>query len=150
MRKAAALILWSIGGWLSSTALADGFGILASMDETNWTRPGATGSFIAEGESVSGSAPTQSPWGMELSDIQTRPRFDIAFDNTSALRRISRIRNLSILTLAKKGQSRVFLGVDDDGLVGLHITIFPGHRDDRVLELIRMPYLEEERIPTLR
>ena len=61
----------------------------------------------------------------------------------SALARVSRLRSLSLLTLAKIGQTRLFLGVNEEGLVGLHFIAFLRDGDERYLELVRMPYLKE-------
>ena len=54
--------------------------------------------------------------------------------------RASRLRSLSLLTLAEFRKSRVFLGVDDRGVLGLHINA-ARKSDDRHLEVARMPWL---------
>jgi hypothetical protein len=59
------------------------------------------------------------------------------------LARVSKLRNLSLLTLAEIGQTRLFLGVNDEGLVGLHFNALPRDSDGRYLEVVRMPYLKE-------
>jgi hypothetical protein len=41
------------------------------------------------------------------------------------------------------GQTRLFLGVNDDGLVGLHFNLFSRAGDERYLEVARMPYLAQ-------
>jgi hypothetical protein len=48
------------------------------------------------------------------------------------------------LTLAEIGQTRLFLGVDDDGFVGLHFCTLPRYGDERYLEVVRMPYLKKD------
>ncbi len=77
------------------------------------------------------------------SDDRERPIADINFRDGSALARISKLRNLSLLTLAEVGQTRLFLGVNDDGLVGLHFNLFSRADDTRYLEAVRMPYLKK-------
>ncbi len=57
--------------------------------------------------------------------------------------RVSKLRNLSLLTLAEVGQTRLFLGVNDDGLVGLHFNRFSRADDTRYLEAARMTYLKK-------
>ena len=47
----------------------------------------------------------------------------LEFYDNSALGRLKRLRDVSFLTLAESGQTRVFFGVDRDGLVGLHFRI---------------------------
>lgn len=71
------------------------------------------------------------------------PLFDFDFEDTNALKQISKLRTLSFLTLADKGKLRFFLGVNADGLAGLHLTLFPRQDDGRTLELLRMPYLSD-------
>ena len=80
---------------------------------------------------------------MAYSDDWPRPIADLDFQDDSALARVSKLRNLSLLTLAEIGQTRLFLGVNDDGLVGLHFNAFPRDSGERYLEVVRMPYLKE-------
>ena len=71
------------------------------------------------------------------------PIIDLELKEVPALKRISRLRNLSLLTLANKGQVRFFLGVNADGLVGLHITLLSRRDEGRLFELLRMPHLRQ-------
>lgn len=68
---------------------------------------------------------------------------DFDFEDRSVLTRASKLRNLSLLTLARIRHTRVYLGVNDDGLVGLHFNASPHDSDERYLELARMPYLKQ-------
>lgn len=77
------------------------------------------------------------------SDDWFQPLYDVDFHDTSTLARASKLRGLSFLTLADFGQSRVYLGVNDDGLVGLHFRVFSRHGDESYLEMARMPYLKD-------
>ena len=74
--------------------------------------------------------PDSAAWG------EPRPVF--RFRDDSTLERISRLRNLSFVTLAKTRRTRLFLGVNEDGLVGLHFNTLSRYGDDRVLELSRL------------
>jgi hypothetical protein len=78
-----------------------------------------------------------------LLGASTIPIIDFELDKDPALKRIGRLRNLSLLTFADKGQFRLFLGVNADGLAGLHITLLSRQDEGRILELLRMPYLTE-------
>lgn len=69
------------------------------------------------------------------------PIADLHFQDASTMARVSRMRKLSLLTLAQSGQTRLFLGVNEDGVVGVHFSAFPVRGDDDYLELGRMPYL---------
>ena len=76
-------------------------------------------------------------------DYWTDPIADLEFQDSSMYGRVSQLHNLSLLTLAEFGQKRLFLGVNADGLVGIHFNAF-SHKDDRrYLEVVRMPYLKE-------
>ncbi len=69
---------------------------------------------------------------------------NIDFQDGSTLARMSKLRSLSLLTLAETRQTRLFLGVNEDGLVGLHFSAFARHSDERYLEMARMPYLKDQ------
>ena len=70
-----------------------------------------------------------------------RPIADFDIQDADALSRVSKLRGLSLLTLAEFGQTRLFLGVSEEGLVGLHFNAFPRYDGEGDLEVIRMPYL---------
>jgi len=82
---------------------------------------------------------------MAYSDDWPQAIADFDFQDDSALARVSKLRNLSLLTLVEIGQTRLFLGVNDDGLVGLHFNAFPRDGDAHYLEVVRMPYLKENK-----
>jgi hypothetical protein len=71
------------------------------------------------------------------------PIADFDFREASALARVSKLRSLSLLTLAEFGQTRMFFGINDSGLLGLHFSGLPRHADGRYVELVRMPYLRQ-------
>jgi hypothetical protein len=73
-----------------------------------------------------------------------QPIADVDFQDNSTLARVSKLRNLSFLTLAESRKTRLFLGVNDDGLVGLHFIVVPKYGDERYLSLVRMPYLKKD------
>ena len=77
------------------------------------------------------------------SDDWLRPIADFDFQDAGALSRVSKLRGVSLLTLAEFGQTRLFLGVNEEGLVGLHIDVFPHYGGKRYLEVVRMPYLKK-------
>lgn len=76
-------------------------------------------------------------------DKLSRPSVDLHFQNDSALAQISTIHSLSLLTLAETRLSRLFLGVNAEGLVGLHFGASSRRGDEQYLELVRMPYLKK-------
>jgi len=74
----------------------------------------------------------------------TGPIAKFDFQDNSTIGRFSKLRNLSVLTFAEFGTARLFLGVNDDGLVGLHFNAIVREGDERYLEFIRMPYLKQQ------
>ena len=66
---------------------------------------------------------------------------DLDFEQASPIARLSKLRNLSILTLAETRKTRLFIGVNDDGVAGLHFSAVPRISEGRFLEFARMPYL---------
>lgn len=71
------------------------------------------------------------------------PIAELEFQDSSMYGRVSQLHNLSLLTLAEFGQKRLFLGVNADGLIGIHLNAFSRNDDGRYLEVVRMPYLKE-------
>ena len=74
----------------------------------------------------------------------SQPTVNVTFQDSGALARISKLRSFSFLTFAEIGRTRLFLGVDDNGIVGLHMRAFHRVGDERYLEVVRMPYLEDD------
>lgn len=74
----------------------------------------------------------------------SRPVAEFDFQDANALARISKLDSLSLLTLAEIGPTRLFLGVNDEGFVGLHFDVFSHDVGERYLEVVRMPYLKEK------
>ena len=72
-----------------------------------------------------------------------QPITDFNFQDADALSRLSEIRGLSLFTFAEIRQTRLFLGVNEKGLVGLHFDLSPNYGGERYLEVFRMPYLKE-------
>lgn len=70
---------------------------------------------------------------------------DIEFQDGGILARISQLHSLSLLTLAEFGHRRLFLGVNDDGLLGIHFNAMSGKGDQQYFEMIRMPYLNHKK-----
>ncbi|MBT8068055.1 MAG: hypothetical protein KJO09_12510 [Gammaproteobacteria bacterium] len=75
------------------------------------------------------------------SDQATAVIADLKFRDPGAFARVSKVRELSLLTLAEAGESRLFFGVNYEGLFGFHLGARPRLGDERYVELARMPYL---------
>lgn len=63
---------------------------------------------------------------------------ELEFRDATAFDRLKRFRNLSLVTIAKGRRARLYLGVNEDGLAGLHLTLRRPGDDDRYLELSRL------------
>lgn len=74
----------------------------------------------------------------------SRPGVNVAFQDSDTLTRVSKLRNLSLLTFAEFGRARLFLGVDNNGIVGVHFRAFHRVGDERYFEVVRMPYLNKD------
>ncbi len=72
-----------------------------------------------------------------------QPIKGLDFRDPGAFARVSKLRELSFLTLAELGKSRLFFGVNDDGLFGIHFCALPRPGGERSFELARMPYLKD-------
>ncbi len=70
------------------------------------------------------------------------PIASLDFRDPGAFARVSKVRELSLLTLAEVGATRLFFGVNNDGLFGIHLGALPPLGDERCVELVRMPYLK--------
>jgi len=71
-----------------------------------------------------------------------QPMADLEFEDASGLARMVKLRSLSFLTLSNSGKSRLFIGVNEDGFVGLHFRAVTDKSDTAHRELARMPWLD--------
>ncbi len=143
MNEARSVMLLTIGMLLSAAGHADD---TKRSNVHSESLPGETRSIealLAESAYASRWQLYQPLDAIAYSDDWKQPIADINFRDGSALARVSKLRNLSLLTLAEVGQTRLFLGVNDDGLVGLHFNLFSRADDTRYLEAVRMPYLKK-------
>ena len=143
MIKASWVALLTIGMLWSTAGFADD---LQSPITDGEPRPVVTLSvetMLAESEYLSRWQPFHPVEATAYSDDRLRPIADVDFRDAGALSHLSKLRSLSLLTLAEFGQARLFLGVNEEGLVGLHFDAFPHYGGERYLEVVRMPYLKK-------
>ena len=141
MLKASWMALLIIGMLLSAAGFADD---AKSSNADGGPLPLVTLSvetLLTESEYASRWQPSHPVEAIAYSDDWPRPIADFDFQDASALARFSKLHSLSLLTLAEIGQTRLFLGINDDGLVGLHFSTFSRYGDEHHLEVVRMPYL---------
>lgn len=77
-----------------------------------------------------------------LAELQPHPLHELHFEDSDLVSRLSKLRGLSMLTMAEVGPARLFLGVNDEGLVGLHFNTGADDPGDVHVEVLRMPYLK--------
>lgn len=79
-----------------------------------------------------------------LAELHPHPLNELHFEDSDLVSRLSKLRGLSMLTMAEIGPARLFFGVNDEGLVGLHFNTGAGDPDDVHVEVLRMPYLDDD------
>lgn len=145
MRTANRVLVTGLGILASVAGLADE---LESMDTSATVLPAT----IILTTSLSSESLWQSSYMLSEPDY-TSPsadsQFDVEFKDSNTLKQLSKLRNLSLMTLSEKWNSQVFLGVNEDGLVGLHFTWLPRQNKDHILELAKLPHLREEETPAV-
>lgn len=145
MLKANWMLLLIIGTLLPAAGLADD---AKSSRSTGKTPPLSALSL----DLLSARSPYAPRWQLAhpvetiaWSDDWSRTMPDFDFQDSGILGRVSKLRGLSFLTLAEHGKARLFLGVNKEGLVGLHFHAHSRHGSARYLEVARMPYLKNSR-----
>ena len=79
-----------------------------------------------------------------LAELQPHPLYDLQLEDSDLVSRLSKLRGLSMLTMAEVGPARLFFGVNDEGLVGLHFNTGASDPGDVHIEVLRMPYLDDD------
>lgn len=143
MFKATWMALLIIGVLLSAAGFADDAKTSGTDGEQLPVVTLSVETLLAKSEHAARWQLFQPVEAMTYSDDWPRPIADFDFQDDSALARLGKLRGMSLLTLAEIGQTRLFLGVNEEGLVGLHFSALPRNGDERYQELIRMPYLKE-------
>jgi len=133
-----------VGTLLSAASLADDAGTPSAGGDLP---PVATYSF----DSLYSEPQYSSRWQLSYPVEPIAYAFDgspsignLDFQDSGAFSRVKKIRALSLLTLAEGKGTRLFFGVDKEGLVGIHFRGLPRDNDDRFFEVVRMPYLEKD------
>ena len=144
MKKANLTLLLLVGALLPAAAVAEDAGLSSEDDD----RLPITATSI---ESLQLVSRYSSRWQLSYPVEETAFSrdaaaliSDIEFSNPGALARVSKVRELSLLTLAEVGHTRLFLGVSENGLLGFHLGALPRLGDERCLEVARMPYLKND------
>lgn len=142
MIKASWMALLTIGMLWSAEGFADDVQSPNTEDEPLPVVTISVETMLAESGYLSRWQPFHPVEATAYSDNWLRPITAFDFQDAGALSHLSKLRSLSLLTLAEFGQTRLFLGVNEEGLVGLHFDAFLHHGGERYLEVVRMPYLK--------
>ncbi|MCP5089936.1 MAG: hypothetical protein GY949_03330 [Gammaproteobacteria bacterium] len=143
MRKAVLTVFAVIGTLFSLAGLADD---KATSPVDNNALPATNLSLPPLYSNVDGASRWREAYPLDTthnSNDWTPPFVSVPFQDSGTLARVSKLRSLSLLTFAEIGQSRLFFGVNDEGVVGLHFRAFRRQDNERHLEVARMPYLEK-------
>ena len=143
MHKASWMALLTLGMLLPAAAIADE---KAHSSTDNEARPVETLSvdpLHTESLYPSRWQLSHSVAEIAYSDDWSQPIADFDFEDAGALTRVGKLQSLSLLTLAEVGQTRVYLGVNNKGLIGLHFNVFVRDLAGSSLEMARMPYLKK-------
>ena len=143
MNQASWMALLTIGLLWSAAGLADDVQYPKTDGELLPAVTLSVDTMLAESEYPSRWRPFHAAEATAYSDGWLRPIADFDFQDAGSLSRFSKLRGLSLVTLAEFGQTRMFLGVNKRGLVGLHFDMFPRYGGERYLEVVRMPYLKK-------
>ncbi|MGB5720180.1 MAG: hypothetical protein WBM34_05740 [Woeseiaceae bacterium] len=141
MLKASSTILLLISLLLSINALADETTGLDADSRLSTVVALYLEALRSETEYTSPSRLSQPVETLAYSGSESSPIANLDFQNSATIARVSRLRELSLLTLAEVKGTRLFLGVNRKGLVGLHFRARGGVSAERCLEVARMPYL---------
>ena len=102
MLKARFVVLLMFGTLMSAACFADET-VAESADGV-----------VYETQTISATTPYPEHWLKQVEDFE--------FQDNSPLGRVKRMRDLPLLTFSDTGSTRFFLGVNRDGVVGLHFT----------------------------
>lgn len=119
----------AIGLLLSATGSADEVGLSAKNDESITAAPLALDYFLLESAYGPFWQPAPIIEALDYSDDWQQPIADIYFPDGSIYGRVSRIRSLRLFTLAEDDKSRLFLGINEKGFLGLHFGAHPSIDD---------------------
>jgi len=113
--------------WIRSVLLllsAVSFATVAEADNAPSEMTPAAKAFIADLERSSSPAALAPILTTRYTDDFLRPLPDIDFADDSLLARLSKLRKVSFLTLLDREDTRLFVGVNDEGIVGLHFSAY--------------------------
>ena len=143
MIKASLVTVLTIGLLWSAAGFADDVQPSRTESELLPVATLSVETMAAESKIPSRWRPIHPAYTTTYSDDWLRPNADFDVQYEGALSRASKLRGLSLFTLAELGKARLFLGVTKEGLVGLHFDVLTRYGAEQYLEVVRMPYLKK-------
>lgn len=143
MQKVGRMAVIMFGMLLPVAGFADEAKSTTVDSETLPVEPVSLEELVAESKYASRWQLSHSIETMNDANDTPTPIATFLFQDSSTFARVSRLRSLSLLTLAESGKTRLFFGVNEKGLVGLHYSALPHYEDNRSIEMARMPYLKK-------
>lgn len=134
---------------LSSPAFADETEALYAPASLPFHTSLATAAILDELDNSSPSRLSEPVDLIALADLHLHPLNELHFQESDLVSRLSKLRGLSMLTMAEMGPARLFFGVNDKGLVGLHFNTGASDPGDIHVEVLRMPYLDAASDPAV-
>lgn len=109
-------VLFLIPGLLLTTAV--------QADDVPVELTPAARAFIADLERASDPRLFTTIPTLRRTDELLRPLPDIDFEDNSLLARLSELRKVSFLTLLDRQNTRLFVGVNEKGVIGIHFNAY--------------------------
>ncbi|MDH3532248.1 MAG: hypothetical protein OEO82_04915 [Gammaproteobacteria bacterium] len=141
MFNASKLALFTVGLLLSIAGVADDAPQRTTHTEQESAATPRLHNLLAESEYESRSQLLTPIDRAYVRPGARRPAAEFHFHDTSVVSRAGKLRSLSLLTLVETERTRLFLGINSDGLAGLHLYAINPNRDEFHLDLARAPYL---------
>lgn len=143
MLKANRIALLTVGVLWSAAGFTDDMHTAKADRESPSVESITVESILAESRYASRWQSIHPVDATAYSDDLMRPIIAVDFNDASAVAYVSKLHSLSLLTLAETSNTRLFLGINKKGRVGLHFGTFSQYGDDHYLEVGRMPYLKK-------
>lgn len=109
-------VLFLLPGLLLTTAV--------QAEDTPVELTPAARAFLADLERASDPRLSTPITNLRHTDEFLRPLPDIDFEDNSLLARLSELRKVSFLTLLDREDTRLFVGVNEKGVVGIHFNAY--------------------------
>jgi len=137
------LSLLIIGTLLTPAGFADDEAASDAEANTSAPPPPSLEKLLEESAYASRWQLTPSTATLPYAGEGRRPMVDVEFQESSGFARITSQRSLTFLNFTNSGKTRLFLGVNEDGVVGLHYRAVSRHDDSEPSDPARVSDIRE-------